>query len=83
MFDLTAMLAGGSTSSVILFMTALVLSALHGLEPGHSKTMMMAFIIATAGTPVQAVLLDLSAAVSHTIIVWILAFDAGPGRSWA
>jgi ABC-type nickel/cobalt efflux system permease component RcnA len=37
---------------------AILLGALHGLEPGHSKTMMAAFIVAIRGTIGQAVLLD-------------------------
>lgn len=37
--------------------SAILLGALHGLEPGHSKTMMAAFIVAIRGTMVQAVLL--------------------------
>ncbi len=53
---------------------AIVLGALHGLEPGHSKTMMATFIVAIRGTVKQAVLLGLSATVSHTAIIWILAF---------
>jgi nickel/cobalt exporter len=53
---------------------AVVLGALHGLEPGHSKTMMAAFIVAVRGTVAQAALLGLSATVSHTAIIWILAF---------
>ncbi|MCQ9156486.1 nickel/cobalt efflux transporter [Acidomonas methanolica] len=53
--------------------TAILLGALHGLEPGHSKTMMAAFIIAIRGTVAQAILLGLSAALSHTAIVWIVA----------
>ena len=53
---------------------AIVLGALHGLEPGHSKTMMAAFIVAIRGTVRQAVLLGVSATVSHTAIIWILAF---------
>ena len=76
LFDLTAMLAGGSAGPVVLFATALVLGVLHGLEPGHSKTMMAAFIVAVSGTPVQAVLLGVSAAISHTVVVWILALLA-------
>lgn len=52
---------------------AVLLGALHGLEPGHSKTMMAAFIIAIRGTVAQAVLLGLSAAISHTALVWIVA----------
>ena len=53
---------------------AIVLGALHGLEPGHSKTMMTAFIVAIRGTAWQALLLGLSATISHTAIIWILAF---------
>ena len=53
---------------------AIALGALHGLEPGHSKTMMAAFIIAIRGTVKQAVLLGLSATISHTAIIWVLAF---------
>src|SRR5437762_4372318 len=53
--------------------SALILGALHGLEPGHSKTMMAAFIVAIRGTVAQAVLLGLSATVSHTAIVWVVA----------
>jgi len=54
--------------------TAIVLGALHGLEPGHSKTMMAAFIVSIRGTIAQAVLLGLSATVSHTAIIWGLAY---------
>ncbi|MDZ4405465.1 sulfite exporter TauE/SafE family protein [Prosthecobacter sp.] len=52
---------------------AILLGALHGLEPGHSKTMMAAFIIAIRGTIWQAVLLGLSAAISHSLLIWVLA----------
>ena len=36
--------------------SAVLLGALHGLEPGHSKTMMAAFIISIRGTVRQAAL---------------------------
>ncbi len=58
----------------LFFPMAILLGALHGLEPGHSKTMMSAFIIAIRGTVWQAFLLGLSATISHTAIIWILAF---------
>lgn len=63
--------------------SAVLLGALHGLEPGHSKTMMAAFIVAIRGTLAQAVLLGLSATASHTAVVWAVAL-AGLyfGRSW-
>ncbi len=53
--------------------SAIVIGALHGLEPGHSKTMMAAFIISVRGTVRQAVLLGLSATISHTAVIWLLA----------
>jgi len=74
--SVTDMIEGGSANPVMRFLFALVLGALHGLEPGHSKTMMAAYIIAVQGTVKQAVLLGVSAAFSHSIIVWILAFVA-------
>jgi len=63
--------------------SAILLGALHGLEPGHSKTMMAAFIVAIRGTLKQVVLLGLSATLSHTAVVWIIAM-AGLwfGRGW-
>ncbi len=54
--------------------SAILLGALHGLEPGHSKTMMAAFIIAIKGTVRQAIMLGLAATVSHTVVVWLIAF---------
>ncbi|MEM7438631.1 MAG: nickel/cobalt efflux transporter [Pseudomonadota bacterium] len=73
---LTEMIESGSANPLLLFSFALLLGALHGLEPGHSKTMMAAYIVAIQGTVKQAVLLGVSAAFSHSIIVWILAIAA-------
>lgn len=53
--------------------SAILLGVLHGLEPGHSKTMMAAFIIAIKGTVKQAVMLGLAATLSHTAVVWLIA----------
>ncbi|MEM6759014.1 MAG: nickel/cobalt efflux transporter [Pseudomonadota bacterium] len=74
--DLTGLIETGSANPILLFVFALALGALHGLEPGHSKTMMAAYIIAIHGTVRQAVLLGISAAFSHSIIVWVLAMVA-------
>ncbi|MGO4525825.1 sulfite exporter TauE/SafE family protein [Microvirga sp. 2MCAF35] len=52
---------------------AVLLGALHGLEPGHSKTMMAAYIVAIRGTIGQAVLLGVCAALSHSLVVWVMA----------
>ena len=71
--SLPELIQNGSTNLWLFIPTALLLGALHGLEPGHSKTMMAAFIIAIRGTVGQAILLGLSAAISHTAVVWIVA----------
>ena len=71
MTDFHALLAGGN--AWLFLPSAVLLGALHGLEPGHSKTMMAAFIVAVRGTITQAVLLGLAATLSHTAIVWLIA----------
>jgi nickel/cobalt exporter len=73
MLSLTDLLQQGAAHAWLFIPTAILLGALHGLEPGHSKTMMAAFIIAVRGTVRQAVLLGLCATVSHTAIVWVIA----------
>lgn len=73
MIDLIQSLQTGSASAWLFFPTAIFLGVLHGLEPGHSKTMMAAFIIAIRGTPWQAALLGASAAFSHSLVIWALA----------
>jgi nickel/cobalt transporter (NicO) family protein len=70
---LTDIFQQGTTAAWLYLPTAVLLGALHGLEPGHSKTMMAAFIIAVRGTVMQAVLLGLCATFSHTLIVWVVA----------
>ena len=73
MTSLTDLLQHGATNAWLFVPTAILLGALHGLEPGHSKTMMAAFIVAIRGTVPQAILLGLSATFSHTLVVWVVA----------
>ena len=73
MNEFAQMLQQGNSSVWWFIPSAIALGALHGLEPGHSKTMMAAFIIAVRGTVGQAVLLGLAATLSHTAIVWTVA----------
>jgi nickel/cobalt exporter len=73
MLTFTELLQQGAGHAWLFIPSAVVLGALHGLEPGHSKTMMAAFIIAVRGTVRQAVLLGLCATLSHTLIVWVIA----------
>ena len=68
-----ALIQQGSAHAWLFIPSAILLGALHGLEPGHSKTMMAAFIIAVRGTVKQAILLGIAATISHTIIVWAIA----------
>ena len=74
--DFLHALQNGAANLWLFIPTAILLGALHGLEPGHSKTMMAAFIVAIRGTVGQAVLLGLSAAISHSLIIWLLAAAA-------
>lgn len=73
MTDLSQLLQQSSAHAWLFVPSAILLGALHGLEPGHSKTMMAAFIVAIRGTVFQAVLLGLSATISHTAVVWAVA----------
>lgn len=82
MTDFHTLLQGGN--AWLFIPSAILLGALHGLEPGHSKTMMAAFIIAVRGTLMQAVLLGLAATVSHTAIVWLIALGGMYfGQQWS
>lgn len=74
--DIPALIQSGTASVWLLLPVAIVLGALHALEPGHSKSMMTAFIVAIHGSAAQAVLLALSVTVGHTIVVWVLAILA-------
>lgn len=81
MTDFTTLLQQGNAWFFIP--GAILLGALHGLEPGHSKTMMAAFIVAIRGTLKQAILLGLAATLSHTAVVWAIAMAGiAFGRGW-
>ncbi|MGR1219006.1 nickel/cobalt efflux protein RcnA [Metapseudomonas otitidis] len=73
MGSFSQLLQQGAAHAWLYFPSAILLGALHGLEPGHSKTMMAAFIVAIRGTAKQAILLGLAATVSHTAVVWAVA----------
>jgi len=62
--------------SLVYLPVAVGLGALHALEPGHSKTLMAAYLIGTKGTKRDAVLLGLSAATTHSLVVIALAVTA-------
>lgn len=83
MIEFSSLLSQGGTAPWLFVPTAILLGALHGLEPGHSKTMMAAFIVAIRGTVLQAVMLGLAATLSHTAVVWLVAMGGMYlGRQW-
>jgi nickel/cobalt transporter (NicO) family protein len=67
------LLQQGAGNAWVFIPSAILLGALHGLEPGHSKTLMAAFIVAIRGTVAQAVMLGVAATISHTAVVWVVA----------
>lgn len=73
MTDFSLLLQQGVTNAWLFIPSAVLLGALHGLEPGHSKTMMAAFIVAIRGTVKQAIMLGIAATLSHTVVVWLIA----------
>ncbi|MCA7001119.1 nickel/cobalt efflux protein RcnA [Dickeya solani] len=73
MTDFSLLLQQGVANAWLFIPSAVLLGALHGLEPGHSKTMMAAFIVAIRGTVKQAVMLGVAATLSHTAVVWLIA----------
>src|SRR5438094_6630918 len=83
MTSLSDLLRQGTAHAWLFVPSAILLGALHGLEPGHAKTMMAAFIIAVRGTVTQAVLLGLAATLSHTAVVWLIALGGQYlGQEW-
>jgi nickel/cobalt exporter len=74
--DITAVIQSGAAHAWLYLPFAVLLGAFHALEPGHAKSLMAAYIVAIRGTASQAVTLGISAAVGHTIVVWILAAAA-------
>ena len=83
MTNFSTLLAQGTANAWLFIPSAILLGGLHGLEPGHSKTMMAAFIVAIRGTVAQAVLLGISATISHTAVVWVIALGGMYfGQQW-
>ena len=71
--NIADLIAQGAANPWLYLPFAVLLGALHALEPGHSKSMMAAFVVAVRGTKRQAALLGLCAAIGHTVLIWLLA----------
>src|SRR5690242_21442984 len=74
--DLAAIVQGSAAHAWLYLPVAVLLGAMHALEPGHAKSLMAAYIVAIRGTAAQAVVLGISDTVGHTIVVWGLAVAA-------
>jgi nickel/cobalt exporter len=60
-------------ASILYLPSAIVLGALHALEPGHAKTLTAAYLVGTKGTHRDALILGVSVAFAHSIVVVLLA----------
>ena len=80
--DFAALLQQGAGQAWLFVPSAILLGALHGLEPGHSKTMIAAFIVASPSrTACNTV--PRMATVSHTLVVWVVALAGLQlGQGW-
>lgn len=57
----------------LYFFSALGIGALHALEPGHGKSIMGAYLIMSRGRSRDAILLGLTSAVTHTLVIVVMA----------
>lgn len=55
--------------SIFYFPAALALGALHALEPGHAKALTASYLIGIKGTKRDSVVLGLSVAATHSLVV--------------
>ncbi len=57
------------TLGIVYFPAAVALGALHALEPGHAKALTAAYLIGIKGTKRDSVILGLSVAATHSVVV--------------
>jgi nickel/cobalt exporter len=74
--ELTSIIRGDAGANSVALLAALALAAalgaMHGLGPGHGKTLVAAYLIGSRGTAKHAALLGLTVTVTHTIGVYAL-----------
>lgn len=61
------------TLHFIYFPAAVMLGAMHALEPGHAKALTASYLIGIKGTKKDSVLLGLSVALTHSIVVILIS----------
>lgn len=72
-----------SAGGLLYFLGPLLLGVVHGIEPLHSKTVLASMIVSTRGGLRQAALLGVSAALTHTLTIWVIAMLASHyGSHW-
>ena len=59
--------------SIVYFPAAVLLGALHAMEPGHSKALTASYLIGIKGTKKDSILLGLSVATTHSIVVILIS----------
>jgi nickel/cobalt transporter (NicO) family protein len=59
--------------SLVYFPAAVLLGALHALEPGHAKALTASYLIGIKGTKRDSVLLGLSVAATHSMVVILIS----------
>lgn len=57
----------------IYFPAAVMLGALHALEPGHAKALTASYLIGIHGTQRDSLILGLSVAATHSVVVILIA----------
>jgi nickel/cobalt exporter len=60
------------TLSLVYFPAAVLLGALHALEPGHAKALTASYLIGIKGTKRDSVILGLSVAATHSMVVILI-----------
>ena len=63
----------GDSLSLVYFPAAVLLGALHALEPGHAKALTASYLIGIKGTKRDSVILGLSVALTHSIVVFLIS----------
>jgi nickel/cobalt exporter len=61
------------TIHTIYFPAAVLLGALHAMEPGHAKALTASYLIGIKGTKRDSVILGLSVATTHSIVVILIS----------
>jgi len=72
------------TPQLVIAMLAIfvVMGGLHALQPGHGKTLVAAWLVATGGTPRDAVTLAGIVTVTHTLSVFVLGGASLAASQW-